>query len=296
MPPALTFERVLCRPPMATELLAKNINRNMPAIHAERFAKIILLKDWVEDANPIRIDKEGYVRDGQSRLSGVALAGEYMDTLGRAGIAAKYGRDVKDVVTQVAVPMLIVRGVEPEAQLVMDTGRKRSFAHFLQIKGVGDAAALQGITTLLWNYENHVLDTRSSWTMRTSVPHMDLWHLYQAKTDEIKTASRIAHGLRRTAMINLSVGAVGWLIFSGIDDGDAIEFFAQLRMEHEVKPGTGPALVLRLFNGMRPREYDQQEQLAFLIKGWNIFRDGAIRELIMWRPGGRHHEAFPVPR
>lgn len=294
--PHLTFERALVTPAMAEKLLTMNINRNMPAIHAIKFAKIILGGDWIEDANPVRIDKEGYVRDGQSRLSGIVLAGEEIGTLGRKGAAAKYGTHLERMPETIAPPMLIVRGVDPEAQLVMDTGRKRTFAHFLQIKGIGDATAIQGITTLLWNWQNGTMSTRSNWTQRTGVPHMDLWHLYQERSDDIKAANRIASGLRRNASINVSVGAVSWMIFSAIDPDDATDFFAQLRMEQEVKPGSGPALILRLFNGMRPREYDQQEQLAFMIKGWNIYRDGTVRELIMWRPGGRHHEPMPVPR
>jgi len=283
VPPQITVERIYVTPEIATELLGKNINRNMPAIHAEKFCKIILDGDWVEDANPVRIDTDGYVRDGQSRLSGIVAAGKAMHAKGEKPFKA-------------GVFMLIARGLSPDAQLVMDTGRKRTFAHFLQIKGIGDAATVQGITTLLWNWENGVLKTRSLWTARTSVPHMALWHLYEARADEIKQANRTGRTLRRTANINLSVAGVSWIIFSAIDPDDAAEFYAQLRLEREVAPGSGPALLLRLFNSMKPREYDQQEQMAFMIKGWNIFRDGAVRELIMWRPGGRHREPFPEPR
>jgi len=293
---AITARRVLVTPAMAAELMTKNINRNLPAIHGRRFAKIILTGNWLEDGNPVRRDPEGYVRDGQSRLMGIIVAGEMLEHFGRQKIAEDFHIPLEQVPERIYCPMLIVDGIEAEAQLVMDTGRKRTFAHFLQIKGIGDAQSVQAITTLYWKWVNGHLATRQAFHAHEPAPHQELWQLYQDNDDDIKAAKRIAATTRRSVKIQTSILAVAWMILSQIDEGDCAEFFAQLRLEHDVLAGSGPALLARFFNGKLARDYDQQEQLALIFKAWNLFRDGKIRELLIWKSGGATREPFPMPR
>ena len=279
----ITFERVYMTPDKAAEMLSRNVNRNLPAIHAEKFCRIILDGHWIEDGNPIREDKHGKVRDGQSRLRGIVLAGEEKKARGEEPF-------------QAGVWMIIVHGLEPEAQMVMDTGRKRSFAHWLQIQHVTDPHAVQSILTLLYNYESGMLSNRSLYTTRPAVDHGVLWEMYQKREHEVREAINVGKSLRKTMTMHASVGGVGWLIFSKIDPEDALDFYQQLRLETTVDPRTGASLVLRIFKGKLLRRYDQQEQLAFLIKAWNMYRDGRLGDLLIWKPGGKARELFPEPR
>lgn len=279
----ITMQRVLVTPEKAAELMTKNINRNLPAVHGVKFKNIILRGEWLEDGNPVRRDAEGYVRDGQSRLKGIILAGEELALRGEPTFKA-------------AVFMIIVDGIDPKAQLVMDTGRKRTFAHFLQIRGVGETQAIQSITTLLWRWNDGQLLTRAIYGKHFPSDHMQLWDLYLARQDDIKQAKQVAALTKRTLSMNLSILAVGWLLFSDIDPKDCEEFFATLQMQRDLVPGTGPQLLMRQFTGKLSRRFDQQEQLAYLIKSWNLFRDGGIRDMLIWKPGGRTQESMPIPR
>ena len=278
----VTATRVLMTPAGASQILARNENRNLPATQAIKFRDIILNGLWIEDANPWRIDTNGDLRDGQSRATGLVLAGQLL---------ADRGDDPDDC----EVWVLLAEGLAPEAQLVMDTGRRRNFNHWLQIQHVRDSAAKAAATTLWWNYLNGRLDTRPSFTMRREAPHAALWDLFSKREPEIIAAHAQAQAVTRFLRLSPSVVAVAWLILSPIDAEDAADFFGQLKLEIAFEERTGPALLIRMWSNRARKHYDQQQQLAFIVKAWNMYRDAQLGDLLRWAPGGKAREPFPEP-
>jgi len=279
--PAVTATRTIVDRATAEKWLARNINRHATARQWNKFRDIILTGQWVEDGNPVRFDADGNLRDGQKRLRGlIAADGE------RPGIT---------------IPMLVVEGLAPDAQIVMDTGQKRSFAGWLEINGIHNAVHTAAAVKLLYAYTTGDLDTRARWVDYNSrnPNHADLWKYYLSlrtagiNFDEAHAAGdRVRHNIRMAP----SVSAVAWIILSTVNRDDAAHFYAQLNLDKTVNPGEGAHLLIRVLNNQtRLRKYDPQAQLALTFKAWRMFRDAGTGEYLVWKPGGAAPETFPYP-
>lgn len=86
-------------------------NRPLNATWVSRYRDDITSGLWLFAADPIRFDWDGHLLDGQHRLT------------------ALLGLDV-------ALPTLVVLGLDPDSQLVMDQGRKRSAGQQLSMLGI----------------------------------------------------------------------------------------------------------------------------------------------------------------
>lgn len=74
--------------------------------------------DWKLTGEAIKFDTNNHLIDGQHRLIAIERTG-------------------------IAVPILVIRGVDPDTQLVMDTGVRRTGAHALEITGTTKDATLR---------------------------------------------------------------------------------------------------------------------------------------------------------
>lgn len=278
---AVTATRVIVDRSTAEKWIARNINRHATPRQWNKFRDIILSGRWVEDGNPVRLDTDGNLRDGQKRLRGLIAADDE-----RPGVT---------------IPMLVVEGLAPEAQIVMDTGQKRSFAGWLEINKVKNAVHTAAAVKLLYAYTTGDLDSRARWVDYNSrnPSHADLWDYYNTligsgiNFDEAHTAGdRVRHNVRMAP----SVSAVAWIILSTISHDDATHFYAQLNLDKPFTPGEGAHLLIRVLNNQtRLRKYDPQAQLALIFKAWRMFRDGSTGEYLVWKPGGAAPETFPYP-
>lgn len=137
-------------PETAETILANNPNRKMKKRHTEKLAFAMNEGQWKHTGDTIKIDYDGNLRDGQHRLYAI-------------------------IETGVARNLLVVRGIEPGAQLPMDTGSKRSFANNLSIKypyekledgtttGINDTigGTIDKIIQTAWTYANGTLQSGS---------------------------------------------------------------------------------------------------------------------------------------
>lgn len=79
--------------------------------------------EWRTNGDSIRFDSNGILRDGQHRLKMVVQTG-------------------------IAIEVIVIRGIDPDAFITMDVGKKRNLADVLSIQGEANPLILAG--TLYW--------------------------------------------------------------------------------------------------------------------------------------------------
>jgi len=114
-------------PEYAKELLKMNVgNRRLKTIK-NSYVGQMLNGEWKENGEPIIIDVNGFIKDGQHRL--------------HACIEANYSWDCP-----------IISGVSPDVMDTIDTGANRSLKDVLQLNGYTDTSDLAGITRAICTY------------------------------------------------------------------------------------------------------------------------------------------------
>ncbi|MDH6283140.1 hypothetical protein [Prescottella agglutinans] len=259
----------------ALDLLKRNLKNRKPSQERiETYRRDMLEGRWSFTGEPIQIDTNGNLGNGQHRL--MALAGT-------AG-------------TGLNIMFLIVHGVKPEAQLDMDQGRKRTVGQQLDLLGFSNSNNVAAVLRvyLMWRngaYFGDVIGNRV-----TSHETLDWARQHSEDVDFIQ--SNISKRSKVYAVRPAVTLAVG-LILSKVAADDADVFLAMVAEGIGLYEGD-PALALRhrLESAQRNREkLSDKETLAFYFTAWNAFRDGRKLSKLMRPKGGVWTgENFPHPR
>jgi hypothetical protein len=281
------IEEKILTPVDAAKLLA-NVGPQRKRVRSRvaNLASAIKRGEWIPDGNPIRISADGLLLDGQHRLAAIVEAG-------------------------IAVPVILLTGLPAESQLVMDSGKSRSFAEYLSIRDVQNHIQIAATTTLLWNYDHGVFTWRGDWFARPLPTHQQLWELYQKRHEEIRLGTMQGHVVGRVVRMSRSVVAGAWIILGDIECGkcgplppDLDDFYDQMAMR-KTSEFDSITLLIKLMNAKDrapgiagPSVYSQKVQLALLFKAWNYYREGRPVQTLRFSLGGKdgvNRENFPVP-
>ncbi len=283
----MKIEEKTLTPAEAAKLLGNpGPQRKLIRSRVARLASEIKRGEWIPDGNPIRLTADGGLLDGQHRLAAIVEA----DT---------------------AVPVLLLTGVTTESQLVMDSGKARSFHDYLTIRGVGDAHQMAATTTLLWNYEHGIFTWRGDWFGRPTPTHSLLWELFQKREEDIRLGSLQGKAVNRVVRISRSVVSAAWIVLGEVECSkcgpvppDLDDFYDQLAMR-KVADFDSVTLLIKLMNSKDrapstagPSVYSQKVQMALLLKAWNYYREGRPIATLRFSLGGKagvNRENFPVP-
>jgi hypothetical protein len=263
-------------PADATTLLSRTApNRKPIRRRVAALADAMRAGQWQSDGAPVRIGQDGRLLDGQHRLMAVIEA----DT---------------------PAEFVVISGIDPQAQLVMDTGKPRSLEDHMHIQGVPNARNAAAAARFLWDYENGVITWRGDVIKRPAPTIPQLWQLYSARPDQIQEGAAQGAAVHRCVRMSKAVISGMWVVLSAVDFDDASEFYDRLaqrlqdgaiidsiqvftrRMNNQDRPSFGGALSARV-------------QTAFLIKTWNAYRRGEPLSRLIFKPGGASAEKFPVP-
>jgi hypothetical protein len=282
-PRALTLDEMIAQPgtyeieitpAIAEQLLERNRdNRNPKQRKIEVFAEDMRNKRWRLTNQGIGVDRNGVLVDGQNRL----MAG---------------------VLANTDFPTLLVTGLDPQAREVVDTGTARTFADVLRMAGKTSVMQLSGGVTLRVRYETLVRLGKPYRSFDAKVTRQALGHSamleYLEKTESLEEALHSLH-LWRGAFPSLPASAV--LAFESMaleSDQDALAEFRDSIVHGANLQAGDPRLVLRNFlaraGAVRKGGPTSVYFLCVLIKGWNDWRNGLSREIIMMR----ENEAMPV--
>jgi hypothetical protein len=265
--PKITIETVT--PDMAASLLGTmRGNRTLRKKVVERYAREMMTGKWLLNGESIKIAQSGRLVDGQHRLNAVIMAKK-------------------------PVQMHIVRGIDEEGVITLDTGVGRSFADWGVIGGRSYASAVGPVARWWYKYES------GSPTVNYQPSHQELEVVSLAhppSTDS--TAFVLGHKVLRARCIT-SVQAFVHAYASEKYDRELADLFMD-----ELESGAGlregsPVLALRRRlvddSGPSGRRADSTHVLAWTIKAWNAWLAGETMKRINWSPQGVGSgvESFP---
>ena len=254
---AVTTRLVRIDGEMATELLQRN-TRNRPVSDpvVSRYTKAMKDGDWHLNGEPIIIDENGTLVDGQHRLWAVIYSGVPMEAV-------------------------IVEGVDPDAFMTIDIGKARTGGDAIAAYDDGLkknrtvlAAAIQ--TILCFNergewYEKH-----------TKVPHEKI-------IEFIKDNPRIAQSVEFAGklsgarnLVSYSCLAALHYVLPSVEKESAEEFLVDLSTG-EGLGGGDVVLMLRnrlIFMGHPGRRARTSDVMPYIVKAWEIRQSGrAVKRL-----------------
>ncbi|OPC84149.1 hypothetical protein B4N89_27365 [Embleya scabrispora] len=260
-------EVMLVTPKVAKAILDRQNthNRNLSDRTVADYMRDMLTDNWPLNGEAAKFAYDGTCLDGQHRFAAVSLSG-------------------------VSVPMLIVTGLPLKVQETMDTGKRRSMADVLTLRGESSTHSLAAIVKRVWMWEggNYKFHGAGKPTVA------ECTELLQRKPE-----------LRRSAEISARVGrsfrylppapvGLAHHLFSTISPEEAPEFFARLG-DGASLPIHHPILTLRtramkdVAGGFRIPE---PRAMAYLIRTWNAVREGRSMSRIIHD----HEDAMPMPR
>lgn len=254
----VTFEIVRVTPEIAQEWLGHNHgNRSQRATAISMYARDMRHGDWLFTGDPIRFDWDGRLIDGQHRLEGVVISG-------------------------VTVVMVVIRGLDPRVQGVLDTNAKRTMRDaltFAGIKsGVNDLATAARIAQA---YESGALEDALS-----NIPSNNLSNTegveWALQNPDAIGACLFAHRVARK--IGATSGSLGYCVLRlmRVDPEKAIDFFegaAEMRTNGRGDPRKA---MLDAFTAIRNkrRAPSPAETLAIVFRCWDAwYHDATLRSV-----------------
>ena len=199
---------------------------------------------WHFDAMPIRISNEGKLLDGQHRLTALA-----------------------NCLPPQKVEFLVIRGLDPDSQLVMDQGGTRTAGQQLGIRGVKDANVVASMSKSYLDCKNSRLFS-SSQRAGTTKPEAVEWALEHQD---------LIHKVFETDFrkVDAPTSVVGAFALATIQfaPNRTREFLSALAQGAGLEDGS-PILALdrRLRNIRRTRvKVSHREYLAYFIRSWNAW-------------------------
>lgn len=243
-----TAEFVTVPPGLAEEWLGRNSgNRNLKHIKIASYARDILADRWLITGEAIKFDWDGRLIDGQNRLHAIIKAGR-------------------------PAPLLVVRGLDPESQKVLDTGAKRSAADALKMSGHHNQPNVLAATIrLLIAWDNGELTT--AYSKAPEVTHSEILAFY-AEHDGLDGAVARAQRIYQPIEATPSPLATAIYLTTLVDPEDSYRFFQELHDLDLGGKGNPKATLYTRLKSLRGEKYTSAQQLYFILRAWNAWREG----------------------
>lgn len=273
--PEVKVELVDVTPEMADQWLRRNKhNRRFRTGVANKYTRDMAHGLWMFNGEPIQIDWNNNILNGQHRLTAV----------------------VKSHTTQ---KFLVISNLPPEAQDTMDSGAKRTPGDVLSLRGFRDGRTLASIGRMALQVELSPNVARESRNWTTG----EITQRIERDAYMIKVAEDLIPTVPRQVLLLLTKSVLGYAMYRlGQLNEDAMrEFFSRLGSLANLDEDS-PILALnrRLTgnaagpNPARTSLY-QFEQLACVFAAWNAWRAGEGRQLIRLTHGKDGRVKIPQP-
>lgn len=267
--PELSVKKVTIGPELAEEWLGKNVrNRDERPTGSEAYSRDVSAGDWMVTGDTIKFDWFGDLLDGQHRLLAVVASGKAIETL-------------------------VVWGIDPKAQPVMDSGMSRSFRDKLRMEGVNRSQALSPLVrrVRLWKLGERVDFSRSRVTIselqRTYDQHPELIH-----------CAEYVHALPGRPKVSGSLTAFLYWVFLHANPEEAKVFIAKFISGAGLEDGD-PILALRDWVDKTRAQGGRNIDGPMLWRAamvWNNWMVGRTISKIQLPRGGIAQDNFPVLR
>lgn len=242
---------VTVTPETASNWLALNTkNRRLRRADLDRYKRDMLAGNWHLAGDPIRFGSNGALLDGQHRLTAIVQTG-------------------------VTIPLLVVRGVRPEAQKVMDTGRRRTASDALDIADKAHTSILAAAALLKISFDLDKLDGRHE------ASHEEIIACVEAHPG-LEVAAEFASQVARRTDCPPSVVAFTFYELGRIDAQAAADFWTAAADKVGLTSGDPViALTNRFAESRRNRErLTKRMYISAIFRAWNYRRAGKPLRLV----------------
>lgn len=249
----ITNETIILTAEKANEFLLRNQkNRPVKSRVMEDYKRAMLAGNWRYTGEAIKIDGHGTLLDGQHRCMALVAA----------------NADLPEGAEPITIKVLVIRGLDPEAQDVMDSGTRRSVADQLSIRGSHDHSKISAAIRCILAYK---LNTDRP-------PREELIKFYDENRETLEKGAKICSYHSNTSGVSPSAMLGAWFLIQEVsDDEDAITMFF-----HDLQKGTGLtegspiwALRNRAMNAKLKREtISNTLATVMVVRTWNSHRNG----------------------
>lgn len=255
--PGVTFEVVNLTPDLAEEYLAKlpERQRTLSQPSVDMYASDMLEGEWIFAGDPIRFNVNDELVDGQHRCTAVRESGR-------------------------AVPALVIRGLDADAILNLDNGRRRTFADDLRIKGYANHTALASLVARVWHWEHGnfgykgVPMVRHALYANTNPTRSQLWATLLEHPELIEVTTHAQRIYRYLGNVSVTVIGFSWWLLGQADVDRREKFFHELVTGSSQNNPEYPINVLRRVATRRMGSAEKLQSwvwLAYVIKAWNAW-------------------------
>lgn len=263
----MKISEVIMTPDMAKSYLDKNThNRPLNERHVKFLSVEMQSGRWKSNGDTICLNGSRLI-DGQHRLHAIVESG-------------------------MAVPVILVEGLDSGVFDTKDVGRRRSAADVLAIKGEKHYALLAAAALFVHRYMTGNAQNRRSYS------HVELQQMVDTYGDLLRESVAFCSKLKTKGLIASSVVAGLHFIFSKFDAELATQFFDSLIGGHDLKPQS-PVYVLRerLVSNLHSKsKLTNVYAAALCIKAWNHIREGNTVKYLRWDNTGKNASEFPMAR
>lgn len=268
-PPKIYTEIIEITPSMADKWMERNpSNRPLREYHINGLVRDIKAGHFVLNGESIKFAPNGDLLDGQHRLSAISLAGK-------------------------AVKSVVAYNVDPASMRTIDTGKKRSYADVLHMRGEYDPKTLAAVLRRIYLWEAGIVGSSGGQIMPTPDELTDLF----TQNPSIRESAEIASKLGTRSMLPNSIVGLTHYLFSQ-DDRDKATWFMTKVYDGDGLSFGDPIYALRKrimdmrISGGRVNE---TEALALTILAWNAARKGKKLARLQLPKGGLTASNFPRP-
>lgn len=252
-------------------------NRSVGEKRSLHYRRLIRDGYWMLNGETIIVDWAGHVMNGQHRLIALAQSpGAYIETV-------------------------VVFGIDPAAFATLDNGARRSVADVLHSSGEQGSHTLGAVASLYWRYQRNI-------HTYYGVPYPAALDV-QETIEQFPSLRESARRARLTAIRRLlapSVAGCAHFIFSTIDPILADRFYDDLESGADLESDNPVLQVRSILLGFRAGKGKREphEQMANLIKAWNLYYTGRRVKRLQWNrnegfpqvAGDENREIIPVER
>jgi hypothetical protein len=263
-------DKVVITPTMAKAWLlgSKDFrNRNLNHKLVKTYCETIKSGLWKYNGEPIILDKDGDVINGQHRLHAVVLSG-------------------------INIESLVVYGVDRTTFDTMDKGRRRSNADVLQLAGYVKTRSLAGTASAFYHYVIAGDFAAIASGSKTNVSPVIL-RLFKEYPD-LETSQRFIHnaGKRVEGLSPPAVIAALHYLF-GVSDEEKRDVFFDDFIKNNITSGSSVYALIQA-NRSKQTALAMKSSInlraAIWIKAWNAFSSGHSVSQLKW---SQEHHTFP---
>lgn len=243
-----TIRVVTVTPAMAEQWLSRNdVNRNIRQQNVEKYSRAMSSGKWTMTGEPIKFGSDGRLLDGQHRLLAIIRAG-------------------------IAVDLVVVDGLEPSAQLDMDSGAKRSASDAIGFLGETNSALLAASARLAFLVDRGLINQDRK---KHGVSNSEIAAYVQSNPD-LRDAVLVTNNLRRHIDAAPTAICVAYYYLARINHSQAEEFFNGLATRANVSAGSAILALDSRLRSIRKNatRASHRDYLNLFFKAWNYWRRG----------------------